>query len=303
MSRIRSIHPGQWTDEEFVALSFPARLLAIGLRNEADDNGVFEWKPIGIKMRLFPADNIDVAKLLKELEESNHVVRFDSDGRAFGAIRNFRVYQRPKSPKAQFPLPAELDNYVGKTELVAAEPQKRRGRPPKNKDAEKQQLSGKEWGNNLGDNSENNNSPENNGEKISQMEDGGGNINNKPSTTSPRANRSPRSEPAPDPRYVAFLHAAGMSNFPPDLGTMLDEWAQAGANFDEDILPAVRTLADEHRRRSPNRGIQKARFFDSAVRERVNAVDAEIARFKAITEANADAPPHPDDLRRAEVAA
>lgn len=304
MSRIRSIHPGQWTDEDFVSLSYPARLLAIGLRNEADDNGVFEWKPIGIKMRLFPADNVDVAKLLDELQNGNAVKRFEVEGRAYGAIRNFRVYQSPRFPKADYPITPEAENYVGNLSTETAEPKKRRGRPPKNKSAQEQQVSDNSFSDaqklNSGDEKT---FPQNDETFLQRRGEERRIYNNKPTTTSPRGNRSPRSEPAPDPRYVAFLHAAGMSNFPPDLGAMLDEWAQAGANFDEDVLPAVRQLADEHRKRSPGRGIQKARFFDSAVRERVNAVDAQIARFKAIAEANADAPPHPDDLRRAEAVA
>ncbi len=53
MARIRSIHPGQATDEDFVQCSPFARLLAIFVRNEADDHGVFKWKPVTLKMRIF----------------------------------------------------------------------------------------------------------------------------------------------------------------------------------------------------------------------------------------------------------
>ena len=96
MSRIRSIHPGQWTDEAFVECTAFARLLALGIRNEADDNGVFEWRPTRLKMRLFPVDAIDVTELLIELEARGLVLRFDADDRQYGAIRNFRVYQNPR---------------------------------------------------------------------------------------------------------------------------------------------------------------------------------------------------------------
>lgn len=113
MARIRSTHPGQWTDEEFVQLTFAARLLCIALRNEADDNGVFEWKPTGLKMRLFPADDVSVPALLEELEGHNQVCRFQVDGREYGAIRNFRKYQRPKLPTSRHPLPEALEKYVG----------------------------------------------------------------------------------------------------------------------------------------------------------------------------------------------
>ena len=78
MARIRSIHPGQWTDEDFVSLSPFARLLAIALRNEADDQGVFEWKPVTIKIKLFPADNVDVPALLDELVAARQIARIGS---------------------------------------------------------------------------------------------------------------------------------------------------------------------------------------------------------------------------------
>lgn len=113
MARIRSIHPGQWTDEEFVSLSFAARLLAIALRNEADDQGVFEWKPVGLKMRLMPADNVDLAVLLDELIEKRAIMRFEIDGRMLGAIRNFRRYQKPKIPNSVHPITDEIRNWVG----------------------------------------------------------------------------------------------------------------------------------------------------------------------------------------------
>lgn len=113
MARIRSIHPGQWTDEAFVSCSAMARLLAIALRNVADDQGVFEWKPLGIKMQIFPADNVDVPTLLAELGESDQIRAFEASGKRYGAIRNFRRWQRPEKPKAVHPLPDDLREYVG----------------------------------------------------------------------------------------------------------------------------------------------------------------------------------------------
>jgi hypothetical protein len=105
VGRIRSIHPEQWTDEAFVSCSPLARLLSIALRNEADDQGVFEWKPRAIKMRVLPADNCDVNELLEELISSNQVIRFASEGRQFGFLRNFTRFQKPKKPQIRFPSP------------------------------------------------------------------------------------------------------------------------------------------------------------------------------------------------------
>lgn len=112
MARIRSTHPGQWTDEEFVECQPLARLLALALRNEADDQGVFEWKPTTLKMRLMPADNVDVGALLAELETHRLVVKFEVAGKVYGAIRNFIQYQRVKKPSKVHPLPAELRKWV-----------------------------------------------------------------------------------------------------------------------------------------------------------------------------------------------
>lgn len=113
MARIRSIHPGLATDEEFVSLTPFARIFAILLLCECDDQGVFEWKPLGLKMRIFPADDVDVTKLLAELVAANKVREYDCGGRRYGAVRNFRKFQRPQKPKAIHPLPDDMASYVG----------------------------------------------------------------------------------------------------------------------------------------------------------------------------------------------
>lgn len=105
MARIRSIHPEQWTDPEFVSCSPLARILAIGLRNEADDSGIFEWNPIKLKMRVLPADNCDVDALLTELVSTGQIMAYTADERRYGLIRSFQRFQRPKEPSFKYPLP------------------------------------------------------------------------------------------------------------------------------------------------------------------------------------------------------
>jgi hypothetical protein len=121
MARIRSVHPGLFTDEAFVSCSPLARLLVIGLWTEADDQGLFEWKPVTIKMRLLPVDNADVPALLAELSDGNLIKSFSAAGREYGAIRNFRKYQRPKKPNTTHPLPDEFRTYVA-LDSVSSEP-------------------------------------------------------------------------------------------------------------------------------------------------------------------------------------
>lgn len=100
MARIRSIHPSLWTDENFVSLSAPARLFLIGLWGEADDYGIFEWKPVGLKMRLAPADAVDAAALLGECEAAGFIIQVERGGKPYGVVRNFRKFQRPKNPSS-----------------------------------------------------------------------------------------------------------------------------------------------------------------------------------------------------------
>lgn len=129
MSRIRSIHPGFFTDERLVSVSMAARLLFIGLGVEADDKGVFEWKPLTIKMRVFPGDNVDVEALLAELAGVDAIAFYEIEGRKYGAIRNFRKFQKPKTPNDVHPLPNHFRNYVGLTDVIS-EPFPQNGEKP-----------------------------------------------------------------------------------------------------------------------------------------------------------------------------
>lgn len=123
MSRIRSIHPGLWTDEQFVSLSAFARLLFMGIWNECDDKGTFAWSPLQMKMRLLPADNVDAAELMAELVAADCIKAYEIEGKRFGAVRNFAKFQRPKSPNDIHPATAEVLAFAGHpTEIEATKP-------------------------------------------------------------------------------------------------------------------------------------------------------------------------------------
>lgn len=119
MARIRSVHPGIATDEDLAECSRDARLFFILLGTEADDFGMFEWKPVRLKMRLFPADDLHVDPLLDELVSANKIARFDIGGKPYGAIRNFTKYQRPKSPKAIIDRTPEINDFIGLGKYVS----------------------------------------------------------------------------------------------------------------------------------------------------------------------------------------
>lgn len=105
MSRKRGIDAEQWTDPDFLACSPLARLFALALRNEADDNGLFEWNPAKLRLRLLPMDDCDPSALLAELAEHTQVARYEVSGKAYGAIRNFHKFQSPKYPSYRHPVP------------------------------------------------------------------------------------------------------------------------------------------------------------------------------------------------------
>ena len=66
MARIRSVHPGMASDEIYMSMSITAKAAWPLLWTECDDNGIFEWKPIVLKARIFPADAVDFAAILAE---------------------------------------------------------------------------------------------------------------------------------------------------------------------------------------------------------------------------------------------
>jgi hypothetical protein len=112
MARIRSVHPELFLDEAFVELSMVARVLAIGLWTQADDRGIFEWKPSRFKMTIFPNDTVELPQLLSELEAQNCIKKFEIDGRSYGAVRNFCLFQRPRMPSYRHPFPEFCNSYV-----------------------------------------------------------------------------------------------------------------------------------------------------------------------------------------------
>lgn len=108
MARIRSISPEQWTDDQFVAMSPLARLLALAIRNDCDDNGTFDLNPRKLKMRLLPGDNCDMDALIAELVENRQIIKYEIDGKSYGMVRNFTEFQRPKKPTFWNPVPNQF---------------------------------------------------------------------------------------------------------------------------------------------------------------------------------------------------
>lgn len=107
MSRIRSIKPDFFLDEDLATVSPLARLLFIGLWTLADRDGLLEDRPARIKAAVFPYEPpaFDVIGLLTELEAGRFIQRYEVDGKACVSIRNFAKHQRPHVKETSFGLP------------------------------------------------------------------------------------------------------------------------------------------------------------------------------------------------------
>lgn len=132
MARIRSIHPSLFTDEQFADLSDAAQVFYLGLLTEADDQGIFEWKPVTLRMRLRPTKDGAAYSLLSEIEAAGKIASYEIDGRKYGAIRNFRKFQRPKSPNAIHPTTQHWRIYVGLEKRTSEPPAGKQSPFPQN---------------------------------------------------------------------------------------------------------------------------------------------------------------------------
>lgn len=145
MARIRSIHPGLTTDEAYMTMTMACKAAWPLMWTECDDRGLFEWKPIVLKARIFPADAVDFVEILAEMERLGCIRRYEIDGRSFGAVKNFCQYQRPKHPSYRYPTTGvDMDFIAFKTDdsidshpaLTPASPRPTE-KPPQMEDGEK----------------------------------------------------------------------------------------------------------------------------------------------------------------------
>lgn len=142
MARIRSVHPGLFTDDKFASLSLGAQVLFIGLWTECDDQGAFEWNPVKLKMRIVPVHHVEVSELLAELQAANMVRSYSHEGRKLGAVRNFTRFQRPKKPNSVYFMPPEFRTYAGLT-TDSSEPDEPERPPVPQKSEKSPQMEGR----------------------------------------------------------------------------------------------------------------------------------------------------------------
>lgn len=113
MSRIRTIKPEFFIDDQLAELPALARLLFIGLWTIADCAGRMEDRPKRIKAQVLPFDNCDPEKLLQELHKARFILRYRVASEAYIQVVTFNKHQRLSGIEAQsvshIPAPNEAE--------------------------------------------------------------------------------------------------------------------------------------------------------------------------------------------------
>lgn len=110
MARIRSLKPEFWDDRKLARSACrDARMLYMGLWNQADEHGRLNGDLMWLKGRIFPYDD-DItterlAFLLGQLERATCIVRYEVDGDPFIYLPKLGRHQRLEPDKVESRLP------------------------------------------------------------------------------------------------------------------------------------------------------------------------------------------------------
>ncbi len=95
MPRARLLKPGFFTNSELGRLPMGARLVFQGLWCVADREGRLVDDPARLKVEILPYDKVNMEGLLQSLHEAGFIVRYESEGRRYIQVVNFKKHQRP----------------------------------------------------------------------------------------------------------------------------------------------------------------------------------------------------------------
>ena len=121
MSRIRTIKPDFYLDEEIAALHPLTRILFTGLWCLADKAGRLEDRPAKIKVQILPYDKHDVDAELTVLADRGFIIRYEVDGKKLIQIRSFSKNQRPHHTEKESELPEHNGSLTVKAPLEGRE--------------------------------------------------------------------------------------------------------------------------------------------------------------------------------------
>ena len=109
MARSRLLDPRFFMDAELAdaerAAGLPLRLAYAALWCQADREGRFAWKPRELKLGCLPYDDVDFAAVLDLLADLDKIQRYEINGRAYGFIPNFLLFQRPHPRETESQIP------------------------------------------------------------------------------------------------------------------------------------------------------------------------------------------------------
>ena len=105
MSRIRTIKPEYFLDDEIAQLHPLTRILFTGLWCLADKAGRLEDKPLKIKVQILPYDKHDVNAELDVLHDKGFILRYEVEGKKYIQIRTFTKHQRLHHTEKESDIP------------------------------------------------------------------------------------------------------------------------------------------------------------------------------------------------------
>ena len=107
MARARNIKPGFFENEMLAECDMATRLLFAGLWTLADREGRLEDRPVRIKMRIFPADAVDVGPMLEALALRGFIKRYVVGQMRCIQILTFAAHQTPHATEKDSEIPDE----------------------------------------------------------------------------------------------------------------------------------------------------------------------------------------------------
>jgi hypothetical protein len=121
--RSRNIKPGFFRNELLATLPMATRLLFIGLWQEADREGRFEYRPRRLQAEIFPYNpDVDIEAGVHQLARLGflHIYKVENWDCPIGQIVNFKKHQTPHHTEKQSTLPA-CSNFTVSSPLTHGE--------------------------------------------------------------------------------------------------------------------------------------------------------------------------------------
>lgn len=115
----RMLDSAIWKNEKFGVMPPMARLLAIGIINQADDQGRGKAHPVYLRSQVFPYDDVtagEVAEWLGMVATNETILLYQVDGKDYYQVLNWWSYQAHQyAMPSQFPKPDGWKDRIRKT--------------------------------------------------------------------------------------------------------------------------------------------------------------------------------------------